>query len=145
MTVITPYQRQLIFTRSLSDRPTSYRSTGWVSFQGPDWQGLIEEGLITKFLAFSLTLGFVGLLFFGIDAVLVSFKIKTISAALEQGRIQRESLEIRKAQLLSLEALKDYASMIQLTQAQRISYLVGGQANLAQAYPVETTKTSSAQ
>ena len=141
MTVITPYQRQLIFTRSLGDKPSVRRSGAGMM----DWRGFIDEGVAAKLLAFSLLLSFGGLLFFGIDAVLLSFKIKTVSSVLEQGRGKREFLETQKAQLLSLEALRSYASVVQLTQAQSISYLTGSQPDLAQAGSAAVARTSFTQ
>jgi len=143
MTVITPSQRQLIFTRSLGDNLSSHRSSEQRGIGGLDLREFIKGGLAARLLAFSLLLSFGGLLFFGIDAVLLSFKVKSVSLVLEQGRIQRESLETQKAQLLSLEALRDYASVVQLNQAQSVSYLTGSQLGLAQAGSAAARKSSA--
>jgi len=113
MTIISPYQRQLVFTRSFSGSARSVRA---------------KRGFLKAFRAIHGVCAVCGvislaILVFGIQAVLISFQKDALVAGLKQARVQREELEIRSAELLSPEALRIYADMVQLYQPTSIRYL----------------------
>jgi len=126
MTIISPYQRQLVFTRSFLDnakRPRQSRKSLLARFLGfwkqemveRDWpvHGILAVGAVMMAVVLGL----------GIQAVLISFEKNSLAAELKQSRLEREQLELRSAELLSPQALRIYASMLQLVQPGSIKYL----------------------
>ena len=125
MTIISPYQRQLVFTRSFSGSARSVRAKrGFLKAFRAIWKDGVENrplpvhGVCAVCGVISLAI-----LVFGIQAVLISFQKDALVAGLKQARVQREELEIRSAELLSPEALRIYADMVQLYQPTSIRYL----------------------
>src|SRR3989337_2057631 len=117
MTVISPYQRQLVFTgsgipRTRKNKLNFFKKAAYLlSFKG------------SFALALSLTV-FCGLslFFFAVDSVLLSFRIQSLSKEIEDKKTAKEKLELKQTALLSPDSLKDYALMVKLENPSSISY-----------------------
>ncbi len=120
MTVISPYQRQLVFTGS-----------GAVSRSRKTRTNLLKRtvGLMSLTRTFTVLTGlvvFCGFSFFflAVDSVLLSFKIQGLSREIESKKTSKEKLELKQAALLSPDSLKDYALMVKLENPVSINYQV---------------------
>jgi len=126
MTIISPYQRQLVFTRSFLDnakRPRQSRKSLLARFLGFWKQEMAERDWPTHGILAVGAVMMAAVLCLGIQAVLISFEKNSLAAELKQSRLEREQLELRSAELLSPQALRIYASMLQLVQPGSIKYL----------------------
>lgn len=120
MTVISPYQRQLIFTGFGSKTGTRRNKTSL-------WQKAVSFVSLTK--SFTVFTGLVvlcgaGLFFLAVDSVLLSFKIQSLSLEIENDKAAKEKLELKQAALLSPNSLKEYALMVKLENPNSINYQV---------------------
>lgn len=125
MTVISPSQKQLVFTQSFSEKMASrkkQKKAVWRFVGSLSRLILGTGGAFNLLLVFFVLVSF-GILLLGVDAVLLSFKIRAVSRAINERKVEREALEIKHARVLSFDSLKEYASMIQLVKPQKISYL----------------------
>jgi hypothetical protein len=125
MTVISPYQRQLVFTRSFSGSlAKSRRKKGFLSQVIVWWENSWSNKTLPVHGVYAVNILLAGaILVFGIQAVLISFQKDSLALQLKQARLEREGLEIKSTELLSAEALRTYADMVQLSQPNLIRYL----------------------
>jgi len=120
MTVISPYQRQLVFTGYGAARNS--RKVG-VNFL----KRVVELVSLTRTLAVLLGVavfcGF-GFLYLAVDSVFLSFEIQALNSQIEEYKMAKERIELRRADLLSPDSLKDFALMVQLENPGSIIYQV---------------------
>lgn len=121
MTVISPYQRQLVFTDSgvVLSRTRKTRTNFLKK----------AVGLMSLTRTFAILVALVaffgfGFFFMAVDSVLLSFKIQSLSREIESRKISKEKLELKQAALLSPDSLKDYALMVKLENPVSINYQV---------------------
>ncbi|MEW5805343.1 MAG: hypothetical protein AB1721_01265 [Patescibacteria group bacterium] len=131
MTVITPNQRQLIFTSDSQLRSRRQRISR-LRFLKHSFGLVSEKRVFLLMLGVSL-ISFVGFCFMAIDSVLLSFRIQHLSQILENNKLVKEKLELRQAALFSPESLQNYAKVIELGRPVSISYLVQENAGLISA------------
>lgn len=131
MTVISPKQRQLIFTSDSAFRPRRSRFNG-LKFLKQVFNLVSERRVFLLLLGISLV-SLVGFCFMTVDSVLLSFKIQRLSQILENNKLVKEKLELEQAAQFSPESWQNYAKVIELGRPLSISYLV--QENLAPLFP----------
>ncbi len=131
MTVLTPTQRQFIFTSSLSERFERHQ---------PFFDRMrlfIREGirrpvsLVPVVIPAIVILNVGWVLVSGVHSVLLSSDIRRVSDAIKQEETRHDSLEAQKAEILSPDALKTYASMVQLSNPVRVEYITQTQDHVA--------------
>ena len=120
MTVISPYQRQLVFTDS-GVVPRSRKARASFLKKAVGLMSLTRTFTVLVALVVFCGLGF---LFAAVDSVLLSFKIQSLSREIENKKVSKEKLELKQAALLSPDSLKDYALMVKLENPVSINYQV---------------------
>lgn len=118
MTVITPYQRQLIFTDP--DFVSRRRKSRFVFLRQ-----LIDSFSVSSsfvILAVISLTAFFGCCYFAVDSVILGFKIQNFEKNIMAGKEMRSKLELTQSSLMSPDSLKDYAYMIELKNPTLISY-----------------------
>ncbi len=131
MTVLTPTQRQFIFTNSpadrLAERASFFDAIGTFLRQGKRAPVRFAAALLPVFVVANL----VWLLGTGVSSVLLASNIKQTSDLIKQSERTHDALEASKAEILSPDALKAYAAMIQLGNPTHIQYVTATQDQVA--------------
>lgn len=63
-------------------------------------------------------------LYLAVDSVFLSFEIQSLAHQIEEYKIVKEKIELRQADLLSPDSLRDFALMVQLENPGSIVYQV---------------------
>jgi len=124
MTVITPTQRQLIFTTSFDEefgrpRSSELRKTLKRFNQGK----LSVQDAVCLVVPIVCIAGVAALLLGGVSSVILSYHVNRLSTEIEQQKRINESLGVSQAEFLSPEARSAYASMIQLNSPAHTHYV----------------------
>ncbi len=131
MTVLTPTQRQFIFTNSIAERfeqSGSFIDTVVAALrQGKRAPIRIVAALLPAFVVLNL----VWLLGTGVSSVLLASNIKHVSDEIKRNEQTHDTLEASKAEILSPDALRAYATMIQLGNPTHIQYVTTSQDQVA--------------
>ena len=131
MTVLTPTQRQFIFTASSAEQFEQSRSFAGtleaVLRQGKRAPIRIVAALLPAFVVANL----LWLLGTGVSSVLLASNIRQASDVIKQNEQIHDALEASKAEILSPDALKAYAAMIQLGNPTRVQYVTATQDQVA--------------
>ena len=131
MTVLTPTQRQFIFTTSPLERFEQNRSfvdvLGEAIRQGKRAPVRIIAALLPGFVIVNL----LWLLGTGVSSVLLASNIKQVSDQIKHSEQTHDTLEASKAEILSPDALKAYAAMIQLGNPTHVQYVTTPQDQVA--------------
>ena len=120
MTVISPYQRQLVFTDS-GVAPRARKTRINLLKKAVGLMSLTKTFTILMIVVVFCGFGF---FFLAVDSVLLSFKIQSLSREIESRKVSKEKLELEQAALLSPDSLKDYALMVKLENPVSINYQV---------------------
>lgn len=131
MTVLTPSQRQFIFTSSVSERFEQNRSfvDSVVSAMRSGKRAPLR--IVSALLPVFVVCNVFWLLGIGVSSVLLASNIKRVSDDIKQHEQTHDTLEASKAEILSPDALKAYAVMIQLGNPTHIQYVTATQDQVA--------------
>ena len=131
MTVLTPTQRQFIFTSSPAERFEQNRSfvdvLGTAIREGKRAPIRIVAALLPAFVIVNL----LWLLGTGVSSVLLASNIRQVSDSIKRNEQTHDALEASKAEILSPDALRTYAAMIQLGNPTRVQYVTATQDQVA--------------
>jgi len=126
MTIISPYQRQLVFTRSFltASKRQSEPKRGMIWRLREFWSVETSQRAVPTYGVCAVcSIMVLAIFVFGVQAVLTSFEKNILAEKLDGARLERETLELRMAELLSPDALRTYANMVQLSQPGSIQYI----------------------
>lgn len=124
MTVITPTQRQLIFTTSFAEEFERPRSSELRKTLKRFNQGKLSvQDAACLVVPIVCIAGVFALLLGGTSSVILSYQVNRLNVGIEQQKRISESLGVSQAEFLSPEALSAYASMIQLSSPAYTHYV----------------------